>query len=248
MGFFSKLFSRNTLYYPGCLAKSVATDINENYREILKNLGIDFLIIEEFVCCGSPVLNSGFEEDFERLKKKNIELLKKYGIRTIITPCPACARMFKQDYELEKRGFKVKHVSEVIIENVNKIKPLFKKENPIEVTYHDPCHLGRHLRIYDAPRMAMMKAGYRINEFPKRRENAECCGGGGGVKANFPEIANEVAKRRMKKSRTKIIVTSCPLCYLHFKENADKDHDIKEMSHLLKEAVEKDKGGRNNAI
>jgi len=237
MGILRKLFSRNTLYYPGCLIKQVATDIDENYREILKKLGIEFLTFEDFVCCGSPVLNAGYKEDYEMLKAKNIVLLETYGIKTIITPCPACLKMLKKDYGLEKLGIKVKHITEVMAENIGKFKE--NKEllkNPVSITFHDPCHLGRHCGIYNEPRKLLIKAGYKLEEFDKKGPDAECCGGGGGVKANFPEISNEIAKKRVKSCKTKLLCTACPLCYLHLKENAGGT-DVKELSHVLKESL-----------
>ncbi len=235
MSLFGKFFAKNVLYYPGCTIKYASKDLDENYREILKKLGIEFLTFDEFSCCGSPVLNAGFKEDFDSLKQKNIELLQKYGINLIITPCPACARMFKQEYQIEKKGIKVKHISEVVAENLSKIKEM-KKETK-NITYHDPCHLGRHLKIYDEPRKALLKAGYNLIEFNKTRENADCCGAGGGVKANFPEISNEIAKRRIKQCKTNLLVTSCPLCYLHLKENTNDQIEVKEFSQILKEML-----------
>ena len=237
MGIFTKLFSRNTLYYPGCLIKNVATDLNENYKQILKKLGIEFLEIDEFVCCGSPVLNAGYKEDFEILKAKNIDLLEKYGIKQIITPCPACTKMLKKDYELDKRGIKVKHITEVLADNLGKFKEIKELlKNPQQITFHDPCHLGRHCGIYNEPRKLIMRAGYQLYEFDKKGPDAECCGAGGGVKANFPDIANEVAKKRIKSCKTKLLATACPMCYLHLKENAG-NIKVVELSELLKEAL-----------
>ncbi|MEM2956505.1 MAG: (Fe-S)-binding protein [Candidatus Pacearchaeota archaeon] len=237
MGLFKKLFLRNTLYYPGCLIKHVAIDLNDNYKEILKKLGIEFLEFEDFVCCGSPVLNAGYTEDFENLMTKNTALLDVYGIKTIITPCPACLKMLKKDYGLEEKGIKVKHVTEVLAENIHKFKELKELvKNPVKVTFHDPCHLGRHCGIYNEPRKLIMKIGYQLEEFDKKMNDAECCGGGGGVKANFPEIANEIAKKRIKNCKTKLLVTACPLCYLHLKENSS-GIDVKEISQILKEAL-----------
>ena len=233
------LFARNTLYYPGCLISSgAAGDLNENYQEILKKLGIEFLSIPEFVCCGSPVLNAGYKSDYEDLKKKNLDLLKKYAVKRIITPCPACTKTFLHDYKLEDEGIKVLHISQIIEQNIDKIKDVFgKKALGTKVTYHDPCHLGRHCKIYDAPRRLLVKAGYMIEEFDKNRENAVCCGGGGGVKANFPNLADQVAKMRIAGCKTKTIITTCPLCYLHLKENAGKHIEVKELSQVIKDAI-----------
>ena len=63
-----KVFSRNTLYYPGCVIKSVAPEIGANWEQILKKIGVEFIKIDEFVCCGSPVLAAGYKDDFEELR------------------------------------------------------------------------------------------------------------------------------------------------------------------------------------
>jgi len=233
-----KIFAKNTLYYPGCLIKSVATNIDSNYQEILKKLKIDFIVLEEFVCCGCPVLNAGYKEEYEKLKEKNLKLLDRYGISRIIVPCPACLKTLKKDYGLEKKGIKVVHITEALADKLEKIKDLFKKGKTPKITFHDPCHLGRHCGVYDEPRKLLIAAGFGLEEFDKKREHAVCCGGGGGVKANFPDIANKIAKERLKGCKTPFLVTACPLCYLHLKENArEKGIEVKEMSEVLKGAV-----------
>ena len=222
--------------------RNVTTELNENYKEILKKLGINFLLFDDFVCCGSPARNAGYTEDYENLKKKNIELLNKYGIGTIITPCAACTKVLKHDYKLEEEGIDVLHITQILADNLDKIKDVFGKKMAAEkITYHDPCHLGRHLKIYEEPRKLLLKAGFSLEEFSKNREKAVCCGAGGGVRANFPEISARVAKSRLKSCKTVKLVTACPLCYLHLKENSS-DRDMKkievyELSEVLKNAV-----------
>jgi Fe-S oxidoreductase len=235
-----KIFARNILYYPGCLIGQYATDLNENYKEILKKLGINFMQINEFSCCGSPVLNAGYATEYEKLKEKNIQTFDKYGIGTIITPCPACYKMLTQEYNLAKEGIEVKHITQVLAENLSKIKDIFKKEKGMpEITYHDPCHLGRHCKIYDEPRKAIIAAGFQLKEFKNNKENAECCGAGSGVRANFPETARKISQKRIRDCKTKLIVTTCPLCYLHLKEAADaeKKVEVMELSQLMKDAI-----------
>ena len=99
--------------------------------------------------------------------------------------------------------------------------------------------LGRHCKIYDEPRKAIIAAGFKLKEFKKNKENADCCGAGSGVKANFPETARKVAQRRLKGCKTKMLVTTCPLCYLHLKETAEgeKQVEVFELSQLIKDAI-----------
>jgi len=230
---FRRIFARNTLYYPGCLLKLAAPDLNDNYIQILTKLRVSFMLIDDFVCCGSPALNAGYSEDYENLKKKNISMLDKYGIGKIITPCAACYKMLSKEYQLGKKGIEVKHVTQILDEKIGRIKRVTNGK----ITYHDPCHLGRHCGIYEEPRNILRAIGFNVQEFSKNKENAVCCGAGAGVKANFPDTANKIAQKKLKECKTKTLVTACPLCYAHFKENAPSGLEIKELSQFVKEAL-----------
>jgi Fe-S oxidoreductase len=213
----------NTLYYAGCLTKFAAPELEENYKKILVKLGIDFITTPEFNCCGSPVLNAGYEKDFKQLVNKNREIFNKYSIKRIITNCPACYNILKEEYSIN-----VEHISQTLFRKLRKIKPIYKGE----ITYHDPCHLGRYADIYNEPRKVLEKLGFRVVEMEDTKEKALCCGGGAGLKTNYPELANKIAKKRIGQCKTKKLVTVCPLCYKHLKENA-KGTDVFELSELL---------------
>lgn len=221
---FEKLVNRNVLYYPGCLTKVALPQIEENYKKILNNLGINFIMIkDEELCCGSPVHKAGYNEEFYDLIEKNKAIFKKYGIGKVITNCPGCYNTFRDIYGLE-----TEHMSQVIWKNIDKLKlKSFKNER---IYYHDPCHLGRYSNVYDEPRLILKKLDFDLKEFPKNRENALCCGAGGGLKTNAPKIANKIAKIRLNKITDKVI-TSCPLCYMHLKENSETE--ILELSEVL---------------
>ncbi len=240
MKIFEKILGGNTLYYPGCLTKFVAKDLKEKYEKILRNLGIDFIKLEELeLCCGSPALKAGYKEDFKNLAEKNFKIFKDHSVKKIITNCPACFMIFKKYYKEvlgNKWDIEVEHISETInlkFKSQN-AKLKFKIQNE-KVTFHDPCHLGRQMGVYEEPREVIKKLGYEISEMELNRNESFCCGGGGGVKSNEPELANKIAKDRIeqaKKTGAKILVTACPLCYLHLKENA-KELEVKELSELF---------------
>lgn len=253
--FIEKLVNRNTLYYPGCMTKFVLKDKEEQYKKILEKMGVDFIMLKnEELCCGSPVLNSGYKEDFEEIKRKNLEKFKKYGIRKIITNCPACCNMFKKEYGLE-----AEHISQTILKNIDVFKYKNGKitendtdknldrdkdqnkdqntdqdiVNEIEgITYHDSCHLGRHGKIYEEPRDVLRNIGFDIKEFDENRERGICCGAGGGLKNNFPALSNNIAKDVLKQVKTKKLITCCPMCYQHFKDN-NSDIVLLELGDVL---------------
>jgi Fe-S oxidoreductase len=236
MSIFKKIFKGNTLYYPGCLSKFVAKELVENYRRILREAGIDFIELSDLeVCCGSPALKAGYAEDFKKLAEKNLRVFKDHSVGRIVTHCPTCSLVFKKHYPEvlgEKWDIEVLHITEVLAK-----KTSMSGDKKGTVTYHDPCHLGRQMGVYEAPREIIKSLGYEIKEMELCRQMSFCCGGGGGVHANEFELAGKIAKDRIamaKKTGAKILVTPCPLCYLNLKNNAkDEDIEVKELSQLM---------------
>ena len=221
-----KLKGGNTLYYPGCMTKFALKDKQKQYEDILKKLGIEFIKLPNAeVCCGIPVLNAGYAADFEILKKKNLEVFREYDVKRIITNCPGCCHTLKNEYGLDAR-----HISEVLAErSIEKIKPLEREE----VTYHDPCHLGRWSNVYDEPRRVLEQSGFAVRELDYSRIDSMCCGGGGGLRQNDRKPSDAVAQNVLKQVKTKKLVTACPMCYYHLKENAT-DVEVLDYSDAVK--------------
>ena len=240
MGFLDRI-TGNVLYYPGCMMKFVTKEQNEKYKKILKKIGIDFIELKELeVCCGSPVSAAGYFEDAKKLAEKNFKVFKEHSVKKIITPCPACFRTFSQEYQkiFENWNIRVEHITQTLAKAVEEGKLKMKEKN-VKVTFHDPCHLGRYCRIYDEPRKIINKSGAEIVEMEMAREQALCCGGGGGARANYPELAKEMAKERIRqaeKTRAEILVTSCPLCFLQLKEAVENSKiKVIELSEFINE-------------
>ena len=212
------------MYYPGCLTHFVLPDIEKNYLEIIKKIGIDSIFIPEFFCCGSPVYHAGYGEDFEDLKAKNLEFFRKYGVKKIITNCPGCYYTFKEKY-----GVYIQHITQVLMNHLNK----FEKKFDEEITYHDPCHLGRYSGVYDEPRKILGHLGFKVVELPNTRERSMCCGAGSGLKTNNPKLSNKICRQLLSQVKTKKFITACQMCYRHFKENAPKGIEVLELSEVL---------------
>ncbi|MEM5867318.1 MAG: (Fe-S)-binding protein [Candidatus Aenigmatarchaeota archaeon] len=232
----------NVLYYPGCMSKFVVKNLKENYEKILRKIGIDFIELKDLeVCCGSPVLNSGYFKEFEDLVKKNFSVFKEHSVKKIITGCPACYKTFKKEYpKFLKFDIKIEHVTQTILEGLEKKKLKLRKIGDERVTYHDPCHLGRYSGIYEEPRKIIEKLGFDLIEMEFSKEKAFCCGGGGGVRSNYPELAEEMARERIKqaeKTGAKILITTCPLCYFCFKEFSEKI-EVFEISEMIVKSLE----------
>lgn len=229
--------TENILYYPGCLIKFVGPDLEDNYKKILSTAGIDFIQLHELeLCCGSPILNSGHLKEAEEVAEKNLKVFRAHGITKIITSCPACYKTFSQEYPKLVKGWdiEVEHITKTIDAAIKKGR---LKPNAIssDVTYHDPCHLGRHSGIYEEPREIIKASGAKLKEMKLSREYALCCGAGSGVKSNYPLLANAIAKERIdmaKDTKAKILITTCPMCYYNLKENAS-GIEVMELSELF---------------
>jgi heterodisulfide reductase subunit D len=140
-------------YYVGCTASYRQMDVSVATCRLLENLGIDFTILEDEVCCGSPFFRTGAIETAKDLMNKNIETFK--NLDMIYFSCAGCYKTFTLDYpkwmaEGEKLPFKTGHALELIADLIEEGKIKFKANKELKgkvVTYHDPCHLGRHVAI-----------------------------------------------------------------------------------------------------
>lgn len=208
------------LYFVGCTAsydlnvKEVAiSDVH-----ILELANVDYGILgPKEKCCGSVLLRIG-DHEYERIAEENIKIFNELRIKTLITSCAGCYKTIKQDYpRVGKLNFEVKHMVEYLHDLIIQKKLQFQKELKMKVTYHDPCHLGRHSGVYDAPR-EVLKAipGVELVEMQRTREYSRCCGAGGGLKAGFPDVQNQMAQTRIKEAENlgvEAIVSACPFCY-----------------------------------
>jgi len=229
MGLFNWMKGGTTLYYPGCLTKSVLKPELENYKTIFNKLGIDFIMLpDKEVCCGLPILNAGYRKDTRKLAKKNLDAFKKLGITKIITNCPSCYHTFNEIYPkiLQEWDIEIEHATITILNALKnkRIKFRGQEEDREVVSYHDPCHLGRHSGIYDEPREVIELLGGKIHESFYAKENAICCGAGGGMRANFTETAKKTAKKKASfiPEHSSKIISPCGLCYSNIKSATEK--------------------------
>jgi len=242
MGILSWIAGKNTLYYPGCLTRFALVEHLEKYKRILDLLGIDFIMNKEDRCCGSPVLNAGYEKDARELALKTFQELGKKGIGKIIVNCPACFKTFNQEYKnlVPEWNIPAEHVTITMLNRLKQKPGLIKRKVHEKIIYHDPCHLGRYSKVYEEPRKVLKLLGYEIAELPLNRENSMCCGGGGGLKANNSKLANQIALKILnyaKKLGVKKIVSTCPMCFSQFKENFDIE--VLEFSDIVLESLKK---------
>lgn len=163
------------------------------------------------VCCGRPLKLAGETDSARRMMRYNTELFRKHGITTLVTSCPICLKVFREDYALD--GIEVLHHSEYLLRLLRSGR-LSLRRGATRFTYHDPCELGRGSGIYEAPRAVIEAAGVLL-EPEHTRENALCCGSSVANTAitdgQQVRIARAVASE-LEATGAEVVVTACPLC------------------------------------
>jgi len=190
---------------------------------ILRKAGIDFGILgKEEKDSGNEVLRFGEELLFRALREHNIEMIKKSGVKRIVTADPHAFNALKNDYP--DLDIPVEHISQVVARSIKtgalKLKPA---EDASKVyTYHDPCYLGRHNGVYDAPRDAINSIPQvRTSEMMRSKDRSFCCSGGGLMLFYEPEEEERMGALRVKmaaKAGASVIVTACPFCMVNMED------------------------------
>jgi Fe-S oxidoreductase len=191
------------VYFVGCMNSYRYPRTAARTFSLLRRFGATLLANEQ--CCGSPLLRTGY--DASRLVEENCRQIAEIGASTVITGCAGCYTTLKNSYA---KNFVVQSVPEFLAEHLSELEI---KRLDLTVTYHDPCHLGRHNLIYDQPRQ-VIESICRLKEMTASGKDSRCCGGGGGVRAAYRDLSLQMAKRRLEDVPCNVdyIVTSCPLC------------------------------------
>lgn len=229
-------------YFVGCTTAldNRAQEIARSFTRILKHGGISFgtLGVDE-PCCGDIACRVGEKGLFQEKMETCLELFRDYHIDNVITSSPHCLHTFRNDYTTYQAKVNpgepfihFRHYSEFLAELITSGSLRFETPFKARVTYHDPCYLGRHNRIFDAPRR-ILKAipGLELVEMIRCRENSLCCGGGGG-RMWQDEFDSEIkmSEIRIKEAAAtgaSLLVTACPLCLIML-DDGRKTADLEE--------------------
>lgn len=235
------------LYYTGCMASFRLENIAKSTIELLKKADVDFKMLgDKEWCCGSVLLRTGNKELAVETAKHNFEAFNASGADKVVTSCAGCYNTIRNDYPklLGENGLKILSTPELINELIDAGKIKFKNTDLI-VTFHDPCHLGRHSNVYEEPRKVLSSIeGLKLVEMPRNRENARCCGSGGGVQAAFKDLAHKMADTRILEATetgANIVTSPCPFCTYALKEAAERTGtgiQVKDFAEFILDLIE----------
>ncbi len=210
----------DTAYFVGCTTAFKGANHRTAHATalLLNHLGEDWTLLgEDEWCCGGPLLMAGDEEGAREFARHNIEELQRRGVKTLLTGCPTCYRMWETEIpELigGETGFTVVHTMEYLAEKLLKgeIAPSTSKER---ISYHDPCELSRLCGVVEEPRTILNALSSGFVEMPEHGRDTRCCGGGGLLQASDDELRISIAGRRLEQALglgVNILTSACPAC------------------------------------
>ena len=237
------------LYWVGCSASYDKRNqaIARSVVAILKKAGVSFGVMPEERCHGEVARRLGEEYLYQTVQAENVEAIKQYTFRKVITHCPHCFNTMKNEFPQFGGTYEVLHHSQVIAELIaaGRIRPI----KPIEGTlaFHDSCYLARYNGIIEAPRqVAGAVPGLRVIEPPRTRERGLCCGGGGGhmwMEVPSRKRVNVIRTEELLETKATIVGTACPFCLAMIDlgrkvTGAEERLAVKDVSELVAESLE----------
>jgi Fe-S oxidoreductase len=184
---------------------------------LLHEAGVDFAILGEGeTCSGDPARRVGNEFLFQMLAQQNVETLTEAGVKKIVATCPHCFNTLGNEYGQLGLNVEVVHHTQLLARLVadGRLTPV----QPVDggVTYHDPCYLGRHNRVFAAPREVLAGSTTGVTEMPRNAERSFCCGAGGARMWMEERIGKRINIERVEEALSTgagTIAVGCPFCY-----------------------------------
>ena len=220
------------LYFVGCYASFDKRNIKiaKSFVTLCQAAGIKVGILgKEEKCCGEPMRKMGNEYLYQSLALENVELIKGYNVKKVVTTCPHCFNTLAKDYR--DFGFEIEVESyTVFLEDLLKTDKLKVNAEELHCTYHDSCYLGRHNDIYNTPRSLIKAAGGQIAEMNKNRAEAFCCSAGGGRIMAEEKLGDRINIKRVEmavETGAPTLLSNCPFCLTMF-EDGVKGADVED--------------------
>jgi Fe-S oxidoreductase len=210
------------LFWVGCSGSfdQRAQKITKAFATILNKVGINFAILgKEEMCTGDPARRAGNEFMFQMMAYQNIQTLNNYGIKKIVTACPHCFNILKNEYSELGGNYEVIHHTVFLQQLIDEGKIRLKEGGTFKgqrITYHDSCYLGRANDIYEAPRKVLEALDAELVEMKRCRSKGLCCGAGGAQMFKEEEKGNlRINQERIHEAldtQSTIVAAACPFC------------------------------------
>jgi len=238
----------DVLYFAGCYASFDKRNqaVARNFIQLCCAAGIRVgILAKEEKCCGEPMRKLGNEYLYQMLAAENIEHIKAYGVRHIVTTCPHCFNTLSRDYRDLGLEVKVEHYTTFLARLAAEGR-LRLKSQTFALTYHDSCYMARYKGITEEPRALLQAAGGAIREMDKAKTNTFCCGGGGGRVLAEEKLGRRINAERVSMAAATgapLLVSNCPFCLTMFEDGiktagAEGSLQVRDLAEILVERLE----------
>lgn len=238
------------LFWVGCTGalEDRSIKITQAFAKLMKHAGVKFAVLgDEESCCGDPARRLGNEYLYQMQAQANIETMKGYNVKTIVTACPHCFNTIKNEYPQFGGSYEVVHHTEFIAGLIKEGKLKIGKGDYGKITYHDSCYLGRHNQVYQPPREILKQLpGSKLVEMENNKKRGFCCGGGGGRMWLEEKIGTRINENRVEQiisTKANLVASACPFCLQMFDDGikakaAEETLKVKDIAEIVLESIQ----------
>jgi Fe-S oxidoreductase len=229
-----------------CIHSKEQKIIFDSAFSLLKKIGIPIRILSDGGCCGSTLYEYGFWDAMNGVVDDKLQVMKKLNAKEFLFINPHCQEFVQKMYPQinpQYAGVPASHFIEFLLDAFKENKLRGKTNKPIKVTYHDPCHLGRGLGIYDPPRVLLSSLdGVQLIEMEGNRRNSLCCGAK-AINSYFPNFSEFIALKKIEQfnaTKADLLITACPYCKEAFRNMMGNDRQslVKDLIEFVDERTE----------
>jgi Fe-S oxidoreductase len=209
----------DVLFWVGCAGsyEERGKKVSQALARLLHDAGVTYAILgSEETCTGDAARRLGNEYLFQTLAQQNIETMNGYGVKKIVTNCPHCFNTLANEYPDFGGKYEVVHGTELVARLVAEGRVKLTEKIEQTISFHDPCYLGRHNGVYEAPRDILNAIpGLAVKELPRSRDAGMCCGAGGGrmwLDETLGTRINQARYAEIQANGTDAVGVSCPFC------------------------------------
>ena len=235
------------LYWVGCAGAfdQRGQQIARAFARILNRAGVNFAVLgNKETCTGDSARRTGNEYLFTQLAEKNVAALNAAKVKKIVTACPHCLHTLKNEYPQFGGNYEVVHHTQFIGQLFADNKLVSTRPVSKQITFHDPCYLGRHNGIFEQPRQVLKHTGIKFTEMNRSRNRSFCCGAGGGNMWKEEEPGQDAVRRNrfneVISTGADVLCTACPFCMTMLRDAGNELNStipVKDIVEIISEGL-----------
>ncbi|NLY41097.1 MAG: (Fe-S)-binding protein [Desulfovibrionales bacterium] len=232
-------------FFPGCLIDKVYPQIGQAVLKIMEHHEVGVYMPAGQACCGIPALASGDKNSFDKLVACNVDVFEKENFDYLLTACATCTATMHEIWPLMSGNLpqsmqdRIAALATKVMDVNQFLVDVLKVEAPVagtgtKVTYHDPCHLKKSMKVSEQPRL-LLKTNPRV-EFVEMADADRCCGCGGSFNLEHYTLSKEIGTRKRNDivaSEAQVVATGCPACMLQISDMLSQHHDKVAVKHVV---------------